>query len=160
MLRQDGASENAQNYIRVGIIHETLGQYAEAQATYQKCAALPGGLIAGYMLQDLEERLGAGADDSIIEDDASQDPTNGAHEPGRRASAGGGRGEGEQLPLGMQSGDKGGGEGDAPEAGDGEDERSVRRQQRRERRQMRGKAGGEGGGGGGEGVEGPDSADG
>jgi len=56
-LHAKQGTSNAQNYIKMGLIFESLGKTDQAKEIYRKCGSLPGGLIAGYMLQDLMKRM-------------------------------------------------------------------------------------------------------
>uniref|UniRef100_A0A7S4J800 Uncharacterized protein n=1 Tax=Guillardia theta TaxID=55529 RepID=A0A7S4J800_GUITH len=62
-LHAKQGTSNAQNYIKMGLIYESLGEADQAKEIYRQCGSLPGGLIASYMLQDLMKRM------QLLEDD-------------------------------------------------------------------------------------------
>jgi tetratricopeptide (TPR) repeat protein len=120
-----GTPLNAQNFIRVGLIYETLNDFQKARDVYALCASLPGGLIASYMLKDLNERQRSGNE----EDTVARDADSVAVLPDTVRDAG------------KEAEEEGRAEDDVEEeeadGNDSQQRRNKRRQQRRERRVQR-----------------------
>ncbi len=127
---KSGTPLNAQNLIRVGLIYETLNDFQKARDSYALSASLPGGLIASYMLKDLNERQGTGNEEDTVARDTVADTVS----PDTVRDA-----DKEAEEEGRAEDDVE--EEEQADGNDSQQRRNERRQQRRERRLQRGAQG-------------------